>query len=261
MIRFFKVLVILISFTLSANGSYQLVKELDIPGKQAYLDPFARIYLVKGHVLVKLDENNKELYQYSSPLSGDIAHVDVSNPLKILVFYKESNQLVFLDKQLSPVQEPVSLDDLGFFTPLSVCSSSLGGFWVLSGESGRLAHVDNHLRITRESHSFKSLFPGETYQMLEKNHHVYIGIPDKKILAFNHLGQLSNEWPLPVQTQFQARKNRLIFPVENKVVVFDQNLLEKNVILERKDYIYKSYILQEKLFVFLKHTIQIYIEK
>ncbi len=261
MIRFIHILFFVFAFTLSSKGSYHLEKELNIPGKKAYLDPFGEIYLVKGHVLVKLDENNKELHQYSSPLLGDIDHVDVSNPLKILVFYKETNQLVFVDKQLNPLQEPFSLDRLGFYNPLSVCSSSLGGFWVLSGESGRLAHVDNHLTVTRESHSFKYLLSGEAYKLLEKNLHVYIGIPEKKILEFNHLGQLLREWPVTIQTQFQVKKNMMVYPVENKVYRFDQNLLEKIIIFERKDYIYKSYILQDKLFVFLENRVEIYIRK
>jgi hypothetical protein len=59
---------------------------------------------------------------------GDISFVDASNMLRILVFYKDFLQVVFLDNTLSANGETVSFDKIGFQQAQLVCSSHIGNF-------------------------------------------------------------------------------------------------------------------------------------
>src|SRR5688500_1993390 len=65
-------------------------------------DPLGNIYLVKGAEVVKYNASGIRTARYSNLQLGDVATIDAMNPLKILLHYRDFQQLVFLDNQLSP---------------------------------------------------------------------------------------------------------------------------------------------------------------
>jgi hypothetical protein len=63
------------------------------------MDSFGFYYFIKGNVFYKQKEN--ELYQYKNLSLGKITHVDLQNPLKIVLFYEGFNSVITLDNQLN----------------------------------------------------------------------------------------------------------------------------------------------------------------
>ena len=67
------------------------------------VDKLGLVYLVNnGNEIIKL-QGEQILFRYSSKRLGNITRLDVSNPQKVLVYYGDYYQVVFLDNTLSEI--------------------------------------------------------------------------------------------------------------------------------------------------------------
>lgn len=66
-------------------------------------DNFGSYYFSKNNVFYK--NNEGKLLQYQNLQLGTISKIDIINPLKIIVFYKDFNSVVLLDNQLNEIQK------------------------------------------------------------------------------------------------------------------------------------------------------------
>src|SRR5687768_7815077 len=63
-------------------------------------DNLSNLYLINGEEIIKYSPTGKQLLKYSNKRFGNITTIDATNALKILLYYKDFQQLVFLDNQL-----------------------------------------------------------------------------------------------------------------------------------------------------------------
>src|SRR6476659_8841896 len=79
------------------------LKPLVIKGKYDYFkaDNLNNVYMIKDDELIKYLPDGRFFRRYSNLKLGTITSVDVTNPLKILVYYRDFQQIIFLDNQLS----------------------------------------------------------------------------------------------------------------------------------------------------------------
>lgn len=112
-------------------------------------------YLIDGVTLYKINNKNQVQSSYSNINLGGITSADVSNPLKITVFYDDFDFVVFIDNKLTPLRDPVSLADLRLTDVQAVCSSQQGGFWVYDNADRRIKYFDSNLQKVSESNSIE----------------------------------------------------------------------------------------------------------
>src|ERR1043166_5956386 len=74
------------------------------------VDAIGNVYIINGEELVKYNPSAKILARYSNLKLGQITSMDLTNPLKILLYYRDYQQLVYLDDQLSANADPISLE-------------------------------------------------------------------------------------------------------------------------------------------------------
>lgn len=66
-------------------------------------DGFENYFYIKNNVLFK--KNDAAILQYQNVSLGKLTKVDISNPLKIVLFYEEFNSVILLDNQLNEIQK------------------------------------------------------------------------------------------------------------------------------------------------------------
>nr|WP_042293311.1 hypothetical protein [Nonlabens ulvanivorans] len=90
-------------------GSYNLLAQ--IPADKSIslscdffygVDDFENLYFSTDNVLYKKSQSNR--LEFFDIQLGDITSVDIINPLKILIFYRDTQTLVFLDNRLNEQQ-------------------------------------------------------------------------------------------------------------------------------------------------------------
>jgi len=180
-------------------------------------DPMGNFYLIQEEQVVKIDSLGQVIYTFSDPGLGDISWVDASDPFRILIYYRSFNQLIYLDRTLSPLGDPVFLDELEIFIPAGICRSSQGGFWVLDQTSSSLIHLDADLkqkvniRLDGIMDQADNWFP-----MLEWKERLYICRKGQEIFLFDLYGtQLKN---IPAKANGISSYNNMLLFIGDQII-------------------------------------------
>jgi len=71
-----------------------------VKGNTIEVDNLGDVYVLANQDIIKY-KNGGQLYRlYSNKSLGNISRIDVSNPLKTLVFYRDLSRLVFIDNTI-----------------------------------------------------------------------------------------------------------------------------------------------------------------
>ncbi|MEE9463318.1 MAG: hypothetical protein V3V53_15885 [Bacteroidales bacterium] len=212
---------LLVQFLLPAE--FQFVKSVKVDGDRHFSDPMGNVYIIKNNHLVKFVQDYSQAAEYTNLFLGNIHSIDVSDPLRILIYYKDYNQVVWVDNFLSEISSPIWLDNLGVDQAQLVCSSNQGGFWIFNGLNNQLQYFDVNLQFVHESITLNSLTGPDiqpTY-MLEKSRNVYLNVPGFGILVFDLFGNYAKTIPLEIPGEFQVTDQNLYYFKAGELYSFD----------------------------------------
>lgn len=77
-------------------------------------DVFGNIYTVSSNYKINkyTKENFKKKLEYINYEYGEISKIMVENPFRLIVFFKESQSIIFLDKNLNELSKVINLDNI-----------------------------------------------------------------------------------------------------------------------------------------------------
>lgn len=221
--KFFRAILILISlFAFFCEGHSQDIIH-DFPGKFDFAksDPLGSFYLVNETQIIKIDSLGKLLYNYSNPDLGSITDIDSSDPFRILVYYQSYNQLLFLDRTLTPIGDPVKLDDLEVFSLVGICQSGKGGLWILDAAGSSILYFDNKLRKQLDIR-ISGFFTGnenEWLPMLEWKERLYICKRKMSVSQFDLFGTQLKTIPVKAH-DICLLENNILFTNRDKAFLY-----------------------------------------
>lgn len=143
--------------TISLSVNAQEINSFETKATHFEIDNLGFHYFTEGSKLIQTDSEFNTLYEYSDKSYGDISIIDVSNPFQILVFYKDFNVVLFLDNKLSPLRDPIILDDLGLYSIDAVCSTSTGSFRVYDNQTSTVITIGGDLNIVQKGTNLYSV--------------------------------------------------------------------------------------------------------
>lgn len=210
-------------FRILILSDYQFIQSVIVAGDMHYSDPMGNVYVVRDNTLKKFSTEYVQAAVYTNTFLGNIHTVDVSDPLRILLFYKDHNQIVWVDNFLSEIRSPVWLDGLGIDQVELVCSSGQGGFWVFNGLNNQLQYFDVQLQLVHESPTLNILTGPDISPtfMIEKNRSVYLNVPGTGILVFDRFGNYSKTLPVDPPSGFQVTDRYLYYMKEGELFSYE----------------------------------------
>ena len=224
----------LISFTgLSKPESESiLIDSVKISGNKFKVDILGNIYWTEYNTLKKYSPESRSVIEYTNTFQGKIAKYDVSNPLKILIYYNNQNQILYLDKNLAEIISPFSLDQTNIPDVKAICTSHRSGFWVLNPITQRIEHYNQNLRITNESGTFHELFKKDNIeiQLEEKNNMLYCFIQNCCLWTFDLYGNLIKKHPLKNVDNIQIINENIFYFYKSTLNKYNINTLEKDTL-------------------------------
>jgi len=248
--------IILIEF----QTDYELTGILKIQGDQYYSDPMGNIYIVQDNRIRKYNNLLEKIADYSNVYLGNITSVDVSDPLRLLVFYKDFNQILWLDNFLLELRSPVRLDDLNIDQAELVCSSSQGGFWIYNSLTKQIQYFNSDLRLIHESINLQPL-TGENIPsaMIEKSSIVYLNVPNTGILTFDRFGTYNQTVPVYPDKLFQVSDENIFYTSHHSYYRFNLSTFT-NTKLDLPDTSDLQFVMIQKRILYLvqKDRIKIY---
>jgi hypothetical protein len=155
-------------------------------------DNLGNMYVVDGSELLKYLPGGKLAARYSNLKLGDITSIDATNPLKIILYYRDFQQVVFLDNQLS-ANTPLSLEKIGLEQASLVCAASNNGFWVYNRQNNELVRFNETARQIIATGNLKQVLNTEINPdfMVEHNGFLFLNNPANGIYVFDIFGAFS----------------------------------------------------------------------
>jgi hypothetical protein len=177
-----------------------------------YVDNLNNIYLLNKNNQIKKLNSNGDSIAVSNALKkfGDIYSADVSNPLKILVYYKDFSSIIILDRFLSTLNT-IDLRKYGILQAQTVAQSYDNNYWVFDAVENKLKKIDDNGNILLQTPDFRTIFKEEfsPEKIIDNNGFVYLYDIKKGWLIFDYYGALKQNIPQPDLKNVQVIKNDL----------------------------------------------------
>jgi hypothetical protein len=185
------------------------------------IDGFGNMYVITDNEIVKYSATGNVQKKFSTKRYGRIDFVDAMNPLKVLVYYKDFQQLIFLDNQMTESSNMISLETLGYEQTSLVCSSSNNSFWIYDKQNNELLRFDADLKPLVKTGNLKRILDIDIKPnfMQEHNNYIYINCPNEGILVFDIYGTFYKTIPLKNLKEFNV--------VNGDVFYFEKNTLKQ----------------------------------
>lgn len=141
---------------------------------------------------------------------GKVYSVDVTNPLKVLLYYKDFGTVVVLDRYLN-ARNTIDLRKLKLYQVKAIGQSYDNGIWIFDEQEGKLKHISDEGRIIDQSTDFRQLFDSMPSPecIIDQNKNLYLYDSAKGVYLFDYYGAFRNRIRLLGWEDFTVVKNIL----------------------------------------------------
>lgn len=253
---------------LSAQLGTKLLQVDSIKGRYDYfeVDELGNIYGLQQkegrNILLKIKSKNQNEYQYSNETLGDLASVDVSNPFFLLLFFKDFQQLQFLDRTLSVIGN-LDLGELDLWDVNAACLSNSGDIWLWDEGDFKLKKIDKNGQLMIESRDLRLIAnPNIHLIRLQTYENKLYGLDAEiGIYEFDISGQLEYFVPLSKVDDFFVYQHKVFYLQNGGVNFYGLNNHLSNVVLPSIDRIQQIRANANGIFLLQKNRIVLYQEK
>lgn len=181
------------------DTAYQPI--LQIPGQfnRMEVDALGHIYLLEDGLLKKYTSAGDSLSVYNDVRRfGNPTILDVSNPLKTLLFFKNFTTLVILDRMLSQ-RATLNLRKMQIFAARSAAVSYDNEIWVLDEQDFKLKKINENSQLLLESNDLRLItdIPVRADQIIDHNGYVYLYDRSFGFTILDRYGAFKGTLPFP----------------------------------------------------------------
>lgn len=189
------------TWALAQAQNSSLLCSIDVEASQVHIDQLNHLYLQRETELLKYDPKCQLQARYSAKTLGPNLQIDVSNPLKILVFSPDQMRIVFLDSRLGELNDRVDLLELGFAQTSLVASSHSNGFWIYDPVRFTLVRFGAALQRESATLNLAQLLRLELSptHLVEANNRLLLCDPMHGIFVFDAVGNYLKRLPMKAE--------------------------------------------------------------
>ena len=196
--------IVFLFFSLSASAQIKQLVKIDTVAKAIYTDNLDNVYLqLPSDELLKYTNDGKLKWRYSNNRFGKLHSVDVSDPLRIILFYADFQQVVVLNNNLSEITKYAFSKD-GDLWVSAVASGNNNSVWVFDRISNALIKLSNNFTEQTRSASFYQIFDAviKPKKLVAVNEFVFLQQEDNSLLQFDRFGGFIRQLSLDSLTDF-----------------------------------------------------------
>lgn len=262
-----KIFFLIISVFLYVEDIYAQTLLQSIPLYKAQdlnVDRLSNIYITnKDQSVLKLDNEGDSIAIYRANNTGKLSIVDVTNPLKVGIFYQAFSKVTFLDRLMTYISS-YDLKSLGFFNVTGFCQSVAGGYWVYDENTAQLSKIDDQQRINYQSNDLRlevGIAPSP-YLLVENERNVYLCDTENGIYVFDQFGKLISNIPFKKKIINQIIGPYILYANQKGDTLFSyhqQSMKEAYVLIPNTSEKYLSYkVISNKLYILYANKLDIF---
>jgi hypothetical protein len=171
-----------------------------IPGEFSYftVDNLENIYLVNStDQLKKINANGDSAGVFNNVRKyGKLFSIDATNPLKLLLYYKNFSTIVVLDRFLN-VRNTINLVKKNIFKVKAIATSYDNNIWLFDEGDSKLKKVDENGDVLMETVDFRNIFDTvpSPIHIADQDGFLYLYDPERGFYVFDYYGALKNNLP------------------------------------------------------------------
>lgn len=179
-----------------SDSSFQFLKTIKGDFTYFNVDNLDNVYLInKSYQLKKIKENGDSVAVFNDVKKyGNPDYIDVTNPLKTLLYYKNYSTIVVLDRLLAP-RNTINLRKQNIFYVNNVTLSYDNYIWLFDEEDFRLKKIDEEGKILQSTTDWRMLFDTvpAPVKIIDRDNFVYLYDPAKGFYIFDYYGGFKNK--------------------------------------------------------------------
>jgi hypothetical protein len=201
-----------------------------IPGHYSSMDidVLDNIYLLtEGNRLKKIKANGDSTAVFNDVKKyGNPTMIDVSNPLKTLVYYKGFSTVVVLDRFLTFLNS-INLRKENIFRVQTLATSYDNNIWIFDEQDLKLKKIDYDGKVLSETSDMRQIFDEvpQPMQITDRDNLVYLYDPNKGFFIFDYYGSYKNTLPFLKWEHVAVSKNTLMGFIGNTFYSYELNSL------------------------------------
>ncbi len=176
------------------------------------VDNLDNIYLFSpGGQMKKLNANGDSVAVFNDVRRyGKLYAIDVSNPLKVLLHFRDFGTVVVLDRFLSR-RSVIDLRRQGLYQVRAIAQAYDNGYWVYDELEAKLKHLNDAGQVIDQFTDFRQLFDSvpSPQVIIDQNKLLYLYDEKFGVYIFDYYGALKKKIPLRGWKDFTVINNIL----------------------------------------------------
>jgi hypothetical protein len=178
------------------DSVFRFTKNIDGDFTYFNVDNLDNIYLLNSNnQLKKLNSNGDSAGVFNDVRKyGRLFSIDVTNPLKLLLYYQNFSTIVVLDRFLN-IRNVINLRKQNIFNVKTVATSYDNNIWLFDEGDAKLKKIDDNGEVLTETVDCRLLFdtvPSPT-QIIDQDGFVNLYDPEKGFYIFDIYGSLKSK--------------------------------------------------------------------
>lgn len=221
---------------LHAVAADSLLAVIPAKGKLISTDELGNVYLLRSdNTLTRFSLDGDSTGFYRSVFNGDIAQIDATNPLRVLLFYPQQKKIVVLDRMLTQKSE-LDLRQYRSFMPTAISATPEGNIYVYDYLEARLFQIDENgsKELLSGSNDLRQElgFVPEVHFMTLRERRLYLADSTRGIFVFDSYGTYMQELPVKINDGLQVFGKQLVYRQDNKLVAYNtENFTSQETLL------------------------------
>jgi hypothetical protein len=234
-------------------------KNIAFKATQIYADHLGFYYLVTRDKVQKVNLNDSLTQFHQRQNIGAITTLDVSNPMKTIIYYRDYRKVEILDTWMSMIRE-IDLDEYGYMQVSAVCGSSTNGIWLYDENTAQLKRINDGGELILQSVSTRQSINKVLHvnYLLEKNATIYVSDPDVGIVLFDMFGSYLKTLPLKGVKKFAIFSDQIVFFDSGKIFNYNPFTLETKELALPDSTVKDAVLLKNKLATIDNDSVRIF---
>lgn len=242
--------------------SFVLVKTYKGNIANVAMDNLDNLYIISSTGQIKkLNAAGDSVGVYNQTKNyGQLFSIDVSNPLKLLLFYKEFSTVVILDRFLAN-QSTLDLKRFSILNPSAIGNSYDNNIWVYDEYDNKLKKIDEQGKKLLETADFRTVFDQSIspQKIINDNGLVYLADTANGIFVFDNYGSFKRKIAVKNFQTIAIANNYIISTNNELITVFNPSTqLQAQKKIPFFNPYFHSFITPSKLVNFSSNTVQVY---
>jgi|SRR5690606_3739574 hypothetical protein len=147
---------------------------------------------------------------------GKLHSIEISTPLKILLFYKDFGTIVILDRFLNP-RATIDLRKHGYYQVTAIALAYDNQIWIYDALDAKLKKISEEGKMLSETPDFRVLFQPVPHPeiIIDQDKKLYVYDSNSGLLVFDYFGTLQHKLPFANWNAFTVAEG-MAFGIKDK---------------------------------------------